>query len=95
MRDLNGFIHESDIQQRIHKLAQCCFTIVAELEKISRDERLGATRGYFESTLIRVRDEINRLAVENGLPRPGDRPKVSFVVKLKAVLCVTRPHFTS
>src|SRR5215831_24415 len=43
----NGLIHESDVQQKIHKLAQCCFTILAEFDKIARDERLGVTRIFF------------------------------------------------
>ncbi|MBV8902203.1 MAG: hypothetical protein JOZ22_01080 [Acidobacteriia bacterium] len=66
-RELNDLGHESDVQQRIHKLAQCCFTIVAEFEKISRDERLGITAVYFKETLARVRDEMIRVALENGL----------------------------
>lgn len=66
-RELNGLIHESDVQKRIHKLAQCCLMIVAEFEKIARDERLGTTRVYFQDTLTIVRDEMVRVAVESGL----------------------------
>jgi hypothetical protein len=66
-QELHGLLRESNIQERIHKLAQCCFTIVGEFEKISHDERLGITRSYFESTLAAVRDEMIRVAVENGL----------------------------
>ena len=65
--ELRGLLHESDVQQRIDKLAKCCFTIVAEFEKIARDERLGITRVHFQSTLGIVRDEMVRVAVENGL----------------------------
>jgi hypothetical protein len=60
--ELNGLIHESDVQQKIHRLAQCCFTIVAEFEKIARDKRLGDTRFSFRRTLAQVRDEMARLA---------------------------------
>jgi len=62
----NGLIHESDVQQKIHKLAQCCFTILAEFDKIARDERLGVTRIFFQRTLTHIRDEMVRVALENG-----------------------------
>lgn len=67
VRELHNLLHEGDVQQRIDKLAQCCFTIVSEFEKISRDERLGITRVHFQNTLGIVRDEMVRVAVENGL----------------------------
>jgi hypothetical protein len=66
-RELNDLLHESDVQERISKLAQCCFTIVAEFEKIARDERLGVSRIFFQSTLTHVRDEMVRVAFANGL----------------------------
>lgn len=66
-RQLNDLCHDSDVQQRIHKLVQCCFTIVGEFEKISRDERLGVARWYFHKSLTTVRDEMARVAAENGL----------------------------
>lgn len=65
--ELKGLLHESDVEQRIEKLAKCCFTIGAEFEKIARDERLGITRLHFQSTLGIVRDEMVRVAAENGL----------------------------
>lgn len=61
-QEINALLHESDVQQRIQKLAQCSFTIVAEFEKISRDEGLGDIRFYFQSTLTRVRDEMIRIS---------------------------------
>jgi hypothetical protein len=67
MQELNDVLHKSDVEQRIDKLAKCCFTIVGEFEKISRDERLGVTRGYFEKTLACLRDVMVRVASENGL----------------------------
>jgi hypothetical protein len=66
-RELRNLLHEGDVQQRIGKLGECCFTVVAEFEKIARDERLGITRMFFQSTLTRVRDEMVRVALENGL----------------------------
>jgi hypothetical protein len=66
-RQLHDLLHEGDVQQRIDKLAQCCFTIVAEFEKIARDERLGVTRILFHKTVTMMRDEMARVAVENGL----------------------------
>ena len=66
-QEINALLHESDVQQRIQKLAQCSFTIVAEFEKISRDEGLGVIRFYFQSTLTRVRDEMIRIVNESGL----------------------------
>ncbi|HUB81642.1 MAG TPA: hypothetical protein VMB03_22745 [Bryobacteraceae bacterium] len=61
-QELNGLIHESDVQQKIQKLARCCFAIAAEFEKIARDQRLGDTRFSFRNTLALVRDEMARLA---------------------------------
>jgi len=66
-QQLNDLFHESDVQQKIDKLAQCSFTIVNEFEKISRDERMGIVRVYFQNTLVTVRDEMIRVAGENGL----------------------------
>lgn len=67
IQEINDLGHESNVQARIGKLATCCASIVAEFEKISRDERLGIIRTYFESTLTRVRDEMVRVAGEIGL----------------------------
>jgi len=66
-QELNDLSQEPDVQQRIDRLAQCCFKIVAEFESIARAERLGSTRGYLQNTLAHVREEIIRLARENGL----------------------------
>ena len=66
-RELRNLILEGDVQERIGKLGQCCFTVVTEFEKIARDERLGVTRIFFQSTLTQVRDEMVRLALEDGL----------------------------
>jgi hypothetical protein len=60
-RELSDSCHQADVQERIQKLARCCFRIVAEFDKICRDQRLGVTRIYFCNTLTRVRDEIARL----------------------------------
>ena len=65
--ELVAFGHETDIRQRIDKLADGCLTIVAELDKIARDETLGDMRGYFQDTLNVLRDEMTRVARENGL----------------------------
>jgi len=65
MRELNSVCHESDVQRRIDKLAECCMTIIAEFEKIGRDECLGVARIVFENTLARIRGELLRIAVEN------------------------------
>ena len=66
-RELKDLLHESGVQERIAKLGQCCFTIVGEFDKISRDERLGVTRIFFQNTVTRVRDEMVRVAGESGL----------------------------
>ena len=65
-QQLTDFGHELGLQERIGRLANCCFTIVAEFEKISRDERLGPTRVFFQNTLATLRDEMARVARENG-----------------------------
>jgi hypothetical protein len=64
-QELDDICHES--RDRIHKLEKVCFAVVAEFEKISRDERLGITRYFFNSSFTRVRDEVVRVAVENGI----------------------------
>jgi hypothetical protein len=66
-QELNDLSQERDVQQRIDRLVQCCFKILAEFENIARAETLGATRGYLQNTLAQVRDEIIRLARESGL----------------------------
>lgn len=64
--ELRGLLHESDVPQRIEKLAKCCFTIAAEFEKIARDERLGITGVHFQNTFGIVRDQMVRVAAETG-----------------------------
>ena len=51
-----------DLQQRIHTLAERCGAIVAELDRISRDENLGVTRVCLQNELGRLRDQILRVA---------------------------------
>lgn len=60
-RELKDIRHQKDVHDRIRKLARCCYVIVAEFEKISRDGRLGGARVHLEQTLTRVRDEMARL----------------------------------
>jgi hypothetical protein len=66
-QQLDDICHDSNVGNRIHKLEKLCFAVVAEFEKISRDERLGITRYFFNSSFTRVRDEVVRVAVENGI----------------------------
>jgi len=61
-RELKDLSHEPDLQRRIHNLAQRCIAIVAEIDRIARDERLRVPRICLRSELARVRDEILRLA---------------------------------
>jgi hypothetical protein len=51
-----------DLQQRIHSLAERCGAIVAELDRISRDENLGVTRVCLQGVLGQLRDQILRVA---------------------------------
>jgi hypothetical protein len=66
---LKELCHGMNVEERIGKLAECCFTIAFEFEKLARDERLGRTRTriYLEDTLARVRDEMVRVAHQRGL----------------------------
>lgn len=68
LQAVKDIFHESDVQQKIRKLGQCSFTIVAEFERIARDERLGDSRWYLQNTLTTVRDELMRVAEESGFP---------------------------
>jgi hypothetical protein len=61
-RELKDISREPDMQRRIRHLADRCIAIVAELDKISRDERLGLTRTWLRSEVARVREEILRVA---------------------------------
>ena len=61
-REVKDISREPDLQRRIHHLADRCIAIVAELDKIARDERLGVTRICLKNEVARVRDEILRVA---------------------------------
>jgi len=67
MREVQGLCHEADLTLRIGRLHECCTALVAEFEKISRDEGLGTGRMLWNSALAHVRSELNRVATENGL----------------------------
>jgi hypothetical protein len=56
-----------ELSERIEKLNKCSTLLIAEFEKIGSEEGLGVTRMLFNSTLSRVRTELGRVAIENGL----------------------------
>ena len=58
-RDLS---REPDVQQRIHGLAERCIAILAEIDRIARDDHPGKTRTCVKNELARVREEILRVA---------------------------------
>jgi hypothetical protein len=60
--EVKDISREPDLQRRIRHLADRCIAIVGELDKISRDERLGLTRTWLRSQVARVREEILRVA---------------------------------
>jgi hypothetical protein len=66
-RELIDFDHETDLAARLEKLDQCCTAIVAEFEKIGCDEGLGSARMLFNFTLGKLREELARVALKNGL----------------------------
>jgi len=66
-REIRGLCHEADVTVRIERLHECCTAVVAEFEKISRDEGLGLARTLVHSTLANLRRELGRIAAENGL----------------------------
>jgi hypothetical protein len=66
-REIRGLCHEAHVTVRIEKLNECCMAVVAEFEKISRDEGLGLARTLFNSALAHVCSELNRIAGENEL----------------------------
>jgi len=55
------------ITDRIVELDKRCTAIVAEFDEIARDEALLENRLLFDSALSRVRDELARIALENGI----------------------------
>jgi hypothetical protein len=66
-REINELFHEDDLGKRIEKLNKCSTLLIAEFQKIGSDQGLGVTRMLFNSALIRVRTELGRVAMENGL----------------------------
>lgn len=66
MREVQSLCHEVDLTVRIEKLNECGTALVAEFEKISRDEGLGQGRALFNSALANLRSELGRVAEENG-----------------------------
>lgn len=67
MREIQGLCHEGNLTDRIQKLHDCCTLVVAEFEKISHDDGLGAGRMLLHSALAAVLTDLRRLAVANGL----------------------------
>ncbi|MBV8730152.1 MAG: hypothetical protein JO336_10115 [Acidobacteriia bacterium] len=67
MREVNELCHETDLSHRIEKLNKCASVLIAEFENIASDQGLGITRIRFNSVLMRVRQELTRVAMENGI----------------------------
>jgi hypothetical protein len=55
------------VTDRIVELDKRCTAIITEFEEIARDEALLEARLLFNSTLCRTRDELARVALENGV----------------------------
>jgi hypothetical protein len=55
------------ITDRIVELDKRCTAIIADFDEISRDDALLESRMLFNSTLSRARDELARVALENGV----------------------------
>ena len=66
-QQIRGLWHEADVAVRLERLNECCTAVVAEFEKISRDEGIGLARELFNDALTNVRSELGRVAAENGL----------------------------
>ena len=66
-REIRGLCHEANLTERIEKLHDCCTLLVAEFERISHDDGLGAGRMLLHSTLAAVLTDLRRLAAANGL----------------------------
>ncbi len=61
-REVQDLSREPDVERRIHHLAQRCIAIVAEIDRIARDDRLRVPRISLRNELARVRDQILRVA---------------------------------
>ena len=68
-RKISGLCHEADVTARIEKLSDCCTAVVAEFDKMSRDESLGPARELFLTALTRVRAALERVAAQSS-PTP-------------------------
>jgi hypothetical protein len=67
MREVQSLCDEVDLTVRIEKLNTCGTALVAEFEKISREEGLGPARILLHSALANVRSALSRVAAEHGL----------------------------
>ncbi len=61
-QEIQDISREPDLDLRIHNLASRCIAIVAELDRIARQERLRISRTVWKQELGRVREEILRVA---------------------------------
>jgi hypothetical protein len=52
----------ADLKHQIHSLAERCVAMVAELDRVVCDERMGLTRIHLREELISLRDQILRVA---------------------------------
>ncbi len=66
-REIEAALHDVDLAARIDKLDRCRAALVSEFQKIAADKDLAGSRLLLNSVLIRARDEMARLARENGL----------------------------
>jgi hypothetical protein len=67
MRQIDAICHESDLLERIGKLEKCTQALVAEYEKIARDQGLGDMTSYFNAALGRALDRFVCVAELRGL----------------------------
>jgi len=66
-QQIRGLWQEADVAVRIERLNECCAAVVAEFEKISREEGLGLAREILIDALASHRGALGRVAAENGL----------------------------
>jgi hypothetical protein len=67
MAEIQSVSRDMSLVSRIDRLDEACTAIIAEFEKISNDRDLATSRVHLHSALTRARNELNRVAIENGL----------------------------
>ena len=66
VRELKEGIRDGTLSERITELDKCCTAVIEEFDRLAR-AGLGMSQLLFKSSLTRVRQELDRIALECGI----------------------------